>query len=234
MKLMKSTVLLATLAAFLLAQCSKPQTQEIVEMYFKVPVSVEPSADTIRVGDTLFINIFSSKTFYDHYSKNYYTVPPTFKFNTDFLISRLADPTKDILDQPGGVPAFTFVNKIGRIGTLTGRFGDLHYEITNDSFKCRIGLVAKQQGVFAFSLFYSHAPNGSTYLPEIDLGTTPSGGKLLAELRGVLYYINNGNMHYPIYRTHCKPQYPLPATPWKDSMTHYLSDSLQNYTFVVK
>jgi hypothetical protein len=229
------TFIYLILVAIVSNGCRKADN-ETVDMYLKVPVTVTPSADTIKLGDTLYINILTSKTMYEHYSKQYYTMPASFKFNTNILISRLVSPDKDIIDQPGGVSAFTFINSIGRIGNPSGRFGNIFYTESADSFKCRIGMIPNQTGVFAFSLFYNPAPNGigSTYRPDIDLGTTPSGGKRIPDLRGILYYINNGNMHYPIYRTHCKPRYPLPATPWKDSMTHYLSDSLQNYTFVVR
>jgi hypothetical protein len=227
------TFIYLILVAIVSNGCRKADN-ETVDMYLKVPVTVTPSSDTIKVGDTLFINIRTSKTMYEHYSKQYYTMPASFIFNTEMLLSKLTDPAKDVLDQPGGTSSFIFFNKIGNINNITNRFAHITYETTSDSFKCSIGLIPIRTGVFTFSIYYSHAPNGSTYLPEIDLGATPSGGKRLAELRGVLYYINNGNMHYPIYRTHCKPRYPLPAKPWKDSMTHYLSDSLQNYTFVVR
>lgn len=210
----------------LLVGCKPEPRPEIRRLYFEVPLNVRPVAQSITLGDTLWIEADYPDSLLEIRSQQRYRIrPQDAPIETVISFYQL---TGAVERQRGFASAFTLVNKIGSIsnlGSTAGFFETIH---AGNIYRAKCGLVAMKRGIASITIYFSSNKMNSfrpgSSIPFIELGKNQEGGKIIAELGDIYYVINKGNTNFDLLRQHAKayslePNAPEPAIYYEQKST---------------
>ncbi|MET4104896.1 hypothetical protein [Hymenobacter sp. UYP22] len=186
----------------LLCSCEREERPipEQVPFIFQIPLTISPSKDTVSVGDTLWLKASFPDTVREFYSGKYYTVKPTqFDWMTSIAMRKLVYSNQYLGNQLAAANNFSYINKIGTIKP-NNTFSDLRYEYINKIYTCKIGIIPKQKGIYAFN-FGDNWNISSNSKPKPDLSfikldSSKDNMNRQAVYQSVYYYINDKHTNF--------------------------------------
>ena len=153
LKIMIRATILALIVFLLQASSCDKEEKEFIEVLLRMPVTITPPQKSITLGDTLWLNFDFSDTLEDYLSGKYYKVVD-YSFYTSLMFLKLIGPTIDRGDQPAAAGNFNFYPKIGQVYDIGSLSGKLKFDYSNSKYRAKVGLVAKQKGVFSLIMLY--------------------------------------------------------------------------------
>jgi hypothetical protein len=164
-------------------------TESIIVHSPIMPYYVCPTKDSIKVGDTIWLEAkipYEMRDFETGEIANYKNVD----FKSYFDIQILTDTTHYISDQPNpsyATSKFTLIKSVGDC-INDGEVCRINYLSRNDSFLLAIGFIANYEGFYRFNLAYN--PGGIAHgTNEIDMGDKKHTHKIATLCQS----INNGS-----------------------------------------
>lgn len=220
--LFRATSLVLIIFLFQAASCDKEEI-DYVEVWPRMPMSVEPPDESILLGDTLWVSIDFPDTVEDYLTKKYYKIVD-YDFYTSLMFLKLIGPTIDQGKQPAAAGNFNFYPKIGQVYDIGSLSGKLKFDYSSSRYRAKVGLVAKQKGVFSLIMLYRGADKPFN---EVVVDPFKDGKKRIYYTTHLSYIINNGNFHFDLYEANCLVPPQLKSDP-------LLDEAFGTYTFEVK
>lgn len=217
-------IVFSTLNIF--SSCNKNKDENI-DLYFEVPLNITPVKDTIKLGDSLFLQANFPDSIKEVTTRKNYKLA-NFDFKTSIAFSKLASTDLFLSQQPGNTSSYTIVNREGIINNLSETFGDLSFLYIPQSYHLYIILIPKKTGVFNI-FFFSKYLKESIRLDSLNLGSSSTGGKKIGYLRDIHYIINNGNNNYELLKKNSKL-----SSVVNPSTENIREEQQSAFTFVVK
>ncbi len=220
--------LLGLVAVCWLGGCRKQQDVKRIYFEFEMPYTVSPSADTIRVGDTLLLTANFSDTLYEALRGE--RIPmECFRFNVLMTTWELVNPGGHLAQQRGATNAFQFLFGPENGEVTSAVFANVRPVCQQGRYRFELRMVARRAGVFAFYL--QDQKVGFLNLPERLAPSTPELRRIPV-VRFNRYIINEGRTNYNIYKQHALPQ---PTNPnWPREGNWPQMEEYGTYTFVVR
>jgi hypothetical protein len=209
--------------------CKKKTTfNEHVQMEFEVPLYITPAADTIRLGDTLFLTANFSNPLRDVRSGNRYTVLPE-NLTTVYAVYRLTKPGDYLANQASCATCFSYIAYSGTVGTVTNTFVTLYWQYGNNNYQKKVALIPKLRGTFFLFPFTVSKTQYNNWLEYIDLGYSNEGNKLRAYNDYNRYTFNDSNVNAYLFTRNIRS-----TDTSNPSNANYHSEKYGTYSFVVK
>ncbi len=195
---------------------------------FLYPVTITPNSDTIKVGDTLWIDVNLPDSIYDNTnSRKFYL--PNFDFQSYMSVRKLIDITSNWSFQLNSSNNFNTNNSIGNLYKTTSSSIDFEPVYQNNHYVFKGAIIPKDTGVYCLvftNLSYEQRLTEILGMEQIK-PLAPEANNFNIKLDFIDFKINNGNTHYNIFTQHCKSNNDAPSNMyWKEE--NYI------YTFVVK
>lgn len=190
-------VLLILLVGIGACNKSEPPTVEMVNP--EIPLVIYPGADTLSIGDTLWIEAEFPDSVQDYFTDQWIKLLPGFYFLTSIDIRSLDDPEGTYLDQPGATGDFTVVNEKGTLDFTSGRFGRIELLESGAGYSLKVGLIPNRAGTKSFLLFNSHEPDDQVIKGYIDQGLDNSGERIIPVLNFIVFTMNDGESNHSLY-----------------------------------
>jgi hypothetical protein len=207
---------------FQAASC-EPEETEWVEVWPRMPISISPAVEAINLGDTLWVDINFPDTVEDYLTKKYYKIVD-YEFHTSLMFLMLIGPTVDQGDQPAAASSFFFFPKIGQLNDIGSLGGDIKFEYSDSRYKFKVGLLAKQKGVFSLIIL----PRVTDYPLTGVVDPIKDGKDRSYYITHISRIINNGDFHFDLYQANCLVDPTIrDVDPWFDEL-------FATYTFEVK
>jgi len=206
---------------FQAASCDKEET-EFVEVWPRMPISISPAAAAINLGDTLWVDINFPDTVEDYLTKKYYKIVD-YEFHTSLMFLKLIGPTVDQGVQPAAAGNFNFYSKIGQVYDIGSLSGKIKFSYSDSRYKFKVGLLAKQKGVFSLIML----PRVTDYPLTGVIDPIKDGKDRSYYITHISYILNNGEFHFDLYQANCLVDPEIQKHPW-------FYESFGTYTFEVK
>ncbi|MCX7638101.1 MAG: hypothetical protein N2044_09690 [Cyclobacteriaceae bacterium] len=200
------SLLLLTLLTLSGARCEDDKDLIHVFMIFEIPVTVQPPSETIKVGDTLWLEGHFPDTLKDIHTGNFYQLK-NFDFKSKICINRLLNNQLYLSQQQ---PAFGEFNYVGGTNQTSSVCGNFLINYLSNSYSYKVGFIPLKTGIFNI---FINRPITLDGMPEnridlesyIDLGYTADGRKRIPVYEAFKFIINNGNTNFDLYQQYCKP-----------------------------
>lgn len=189
------------LSSLLLFENCKKETPDFVELRFVLPYSIEPNRVEYKIGDTLWLSGNFPDTVYEFLSKNHIKVV-NYSFPTYLGFMKLIGKDITLSQQPGASASFEVVNKLGKTTTQFETFNPIEIIYENGHYKCLIGIIPKQVGVFCIN--FLSPKSDAVDFSSIDLGINENGVKRKGRYIVFYYIINNGETNVDLLRANNK------------------------------
>jgi hypothetical protein len=190
-------IVLTTTTCF---RCDPEQDWEGLDVRFVLSFSIQPSSETVRVGDTLWLTAQMDDEIPEYTSGRKYKLVD-FDFNCNIGFFELTGRELGLSQQPGAAERFTIANKVGSIDNIRDTFADLNLVYQNQQYVCRIGIVPTNAGVYSINFLF---PRGLDF-SGIDFGYSENGKRFRPYYALMYYVINNGTANnVDLMRAHCK------------------------------
>ena len=223
LKVMIRASVLALIVFLLQASSCAKEEKEFIEVLLRMPVTISPPQKSISLRDTLWLNFDFPDTLEDYLSGKHYKVVG-YDFFTSIMFIKLIGPTIDQGDQPAAAGNFNFYPKIGSFINIGSLGGDIKFEYSNSRYRAKVGLVAKQKGVYSLIMLFR---GGSEKLSGI-VDPILDGKNRGYFMNKINYILNDGNFHFDLYKENCLVPPQLIADPIE------FKDFFNTYTFEVK
>lgn len=214
---------------FLLAfSCEKQQEKNYKNLFFELPISVYPVKDTLRVGDTLWIETKSSDLLYESSTKKTYQIANV-DFSTRIAVLRNETP-RYLSQQPGALNSFKVVTIIRGIEQPQETFADFKFNHENNQYIAHCGLIPQKKGVYSFTFFSQKEGIGALENAARELFQRQNEAIVpLLTNYGIRYPINEGS------RTnfHLFKKYGKPGSLIEPNEMNTFDEQKATYTFVV-
>lgn len=186
--------------------CDKEKSPEFVEMTFVIPFSVTPIR-SIKIGDTLWLSADFPDTILELNSMKYYKLI-NMDFKELFAVFKLSNNDLTISQQPGGLNAFTILEKKGTLNDPSETFADLKFSYANEKYSFMAGFVPSTVGIYCINFTWPREREGfdaGLHLENyIDLGVTNDGRKRIPRHKATYVVINNGETNFDLFHQNCK------------------------------
>ena len=196
---MKTFLPILIFSLLFLESCKK-ETPDFVELRFVLPYSIEPNKAAYKIGDTLWLSANFPDTVLEYLSRDYIKVKE-YHFPTSLGFLKLISNQFNLGKQPGAAASFNVVNKLGKTTTQFETFNPFEVVYIDGHYKCLIGIIPKQAGVFCLN-FLSPKAEGINF-NFIDLGYNADGVKRQGYYSQFYYIINGGNVNVDVLRANC-------------------------------
>ncbi len=206
---------------FQAASCEKEET-EFVEVWPRMPISISPAVEAINLGDTLWVDINFPDTVEDYLTKKYYKIV-NYEFHTSLMFLRLIGSTVDRGDQPAAAGNFNFYSKIGQVYDIGSLSGKIKFSYSDSRYKFKVGLLAKQKGVFSLIMLPRVTDHPLTGVVD----PIKDGKDRSYYITHISYIINNGEFHFDLYQANCLADPEIQKHP-------QFNEAFATYTFEVK
>ncbi len=207
---------------FQAASCEKEET-EFVEVWPRMPISISPGVEVINLGDTLWVDINFPDTVEDYLTKKYYKIVD-YEFHTSLMFLKLIGSTVERGNQPAAAASFFFFPKIGQLNDIGSLGGDIKFEYSDSRYRFKIGLLAKQKGVFSVIMLPRVTDHPLTGVVD----PIKDGKDRSYYITHISYIINNGEFNFDLYQANCLVDPTIrTADPW-------FYEAFATYTFEVK
>ena len=182
--------------AFCSQNCGeKEKFPDAVDFTFVIPLAIVPIQETFKIGDTLWLSANFPDTVWEFHSGKYFKAV-NYSFPTRIGFFKLISKEKYFSEQPGASASFKIVNKIGSADNFSSTFGDFKLQYNANRYKCSIGIIPQQPGVFCVNFL---SPEDAD-LSFIDLGLTQDGRKRIANHKEFFYVINEGATNFNLFK----------------------------------
>ena len=203
----------------------------MVHFAFVLPVSVEPSAPTVTLGDTLWLSANFSDSLLDLRSNMRYRIRPQ-----DLPLHSIIGffTLNGAGTQPTGFTSgFRIVNEIGKVTDAGGTTKNFLMAHDGTHYRARIGIIPQAKGVFAFSIITGLRPPFRAFgpLPFMQVSPDAKGRPRSPFLDDIYYVINDGDTNFPLLQqnsyTSTSPSVPHP----REATVYY--EQKETFTFMV-
>jgi hypothetical protein len=182
-------------------RCKDKPKDEQVDVRLVIPMSITPMRDTFNINDTLLFEISTPDTILELTTNKYYKFE-NFNLNSFISIRKLSSNTGIFADQPGAISKFSYTNITGGMSNFSGTFTDVNFIYSNNGYIAKCKIACKETGTYSIHTIDRYGRT-TFRLTNIDIGSTPSGGKKIPILNEIRYTINNGQINYHILKDNC-------------------------------
>ncbi|MCX7638102.1 MAG: hypothetical protein N2044_09695 [Cyclobacteriaceae bacterium] len=180
-------------------KCQEEKMPQFEDFVFVIPVVINPSDSIVLLNDTIwFIGNFPD-TLFELNSGEYFKIQkPTLV--ASLIARRLIGSEFSYSQQPGAIPSFDFVSRVGGVSNPGQSFATLTFIWSEKHYKCRFGIKPKQRGIFTINILNPEQFD----LSEINLGLTSDGRQRIPVYRNIYFVVNNGKTNFELFQKHCK------------------------------
>jgi hypothetical protein len=208
--------------------CDKQEEKVYTDVLFEFPISVYPVRDTLRVGDTLWIEANNPDTIFEIFTNKRYPLQ-NIDFRTRFALFR--NETPELLSlQPGAIGSFKIVNKIGGIENPQQTFSDYRYKYENNKYIALSGIIPQRRGVYTLN-FFSQKEGRDAVETAIQSLFSKQGESVVPLLtRDEIRYPINEGIHTNF---HLFKKYGKPGSLIEPNSVNTFFEQRATYTFIV-
>lgn len=208
--------------------CDKQEEKVYTDVLFEFPISVYPVRDTLRVGDTLWIEANNSDLIYESLSGKRYPLQNV-DFNTRIGIFRNETP-QFIAAQPGAMGSFKIVTKVRGIEQVQETFADYKYRYENQKYVALSGIIPLRKGVYSLNFFSQK--DGQKAIESAIKGVFKARGEPtvpMLVLDKFRYPINEGiHTNFHLFKKYGKP-----GSLIEPNSVNVFDEQKATYTFIV-
>ncbi|HMP31828.1 MAG: hypothetical protein KF725_10560 [Cyclobacteriaceae bacterium] len=208
------------LLLLLSAKCNEEKDPEFVFMTFEIPITINPTGETLTLGDTLWINGQFSDTLLDIHSGKYFKLK-NFDFKSKICISRINNNQLYTSQQQ---PAFNEFSYYGDVYQTSSICGPVTFNYSNGQYFYKVALIPKNTGVFNIFVnrpvdLHGFPDEQIDLVPYINLGVASDGRKKIPVYEAFLFIVNNGSTNFELFKQYAKPGTDIVPSEEKGSFT---------------
>lgn len=210
--------------------CKPEPRPNSVNFAFVIPVEITPSADTLALGDTLWLTANFSDSLLDLRSQRRYRLRrEDIELSSFLFFQRLPGAGQFPV---GFAHGFTVVNQVGKLGEPSSSFRTFEPTYDGNHYHLRVGIVPQQRGVFAIGfLTQLKKPFGPFQpLPFIAVPLDGEGNPQRAFLDDIYFIVNQGKINFHVFQQHAYVTSLKPEAP--EATVYY--EQKANFAFVVR